>query len=59
MGPHNNIFNSILFVIPSIIFTNLFRLLLLGIYRMKRFSTPTRLNLWLKGISTMKEWTDC
>lgn len=44
-----------LFVIPSIIFTNIFRLMLLGIYRLKRFSSSTRLNLWLQGVSKVEK----
>ena len=59
MGPHNNIFSSILFVIPGIIFTNIFRWMLLRIYRFKRFNTPENRNLWLKGIAKSKPYLVC
>lgn len=55
LGPYNNIFVSLLFVIPGMIFTNLFRLLLLGIYKMKRFSGKERQSLWIHGVSSLKE----
>ena len=49
IGPYNNIFTSILFIIPGMIFTNLFRLLILGIYKMKRFTETSRQPLWIQG----------
>ena len=49
IGPYNNIFTSILFIIPGMIFTNLFRLLILGIYKMKRFTEINRQPLWIQG----------
>lgn len=55
LGPYNNIFTSLLFVIPGMIFTNLFRLLLLGIYKMKRFSGNERQSLWIHGANSLKE----
>ena len=52
MGPHNNIFTSILFVIPAIVFTNIFRLILLGIYKMKRFTGAEREKKWTAGTAS-------
>ena len=49
MGPHNNIFVSILFAAPAILFTNAFRWILLGIYRMKQFIGPERRKKWTAG----------
>ena len=49
MGPHNNVFASVLFVIPAMIITNLFRLILLGIYKFKRFTGAEREKKWTTG----------
>lgn len=58
IGPYNNIFTSILFVVPGMIFTNLFRLLILGIYKMKRFNVSNRQSLWIQGQSITSSMED-
>ena len=49
MGPHNNVFASVLFVIPAMVISNLFRLILLGIYKFKRFTGTEREKKWTTG----------
>ena len=51
IGPHNNIFVSILFAAPAILFTSAFRWILLGIYRMKQFVGPEKRKKWVAGSS--------
>ena len=58
IGPYNNIFISILFVIPGMIFTNLFRLLILGIYKMKRFNETNHQSLWIQSQYTVPQSED-
>lgn len=49
LGPANNFFLSVLFVIPGMICTGAFRILLSFVYTRKRFMEEDRRKKWVEG----------
>lgn len=49
IGPANNFFLSVLFVIPGMICTGAFRILLSFVYTRKRFMEEDRRKKWVEG----------
>ena len=58
IGPANNFFLSVLFVIPGMIFTGAFRILLSFVYTRKRFMEEDQRKKWVEGESVNEKlWT--